>query len=127
MMNVSVAGVAEKNGKYLVALRNPGTSIGVKWEFPGGKIEPGESPEQALIREYREELDISIRVGDKLCEGSFKNGSKDYKLKAYNIALESENYRMTEHQKIEWVSPEEMKELDFPDSDLVIVNYLLSR
>ena len=126
-MNVSVAGVAEKDGKYLVALRNPGTSIGIRWEFPGGKIEEGESPEDALVREYIEELNVSIRVGERLCEGSFTNGPKHYRLFAYGIELQNEDFSKKEHQQIRWVKPEEMKDMDFPESDLIIVNYLLSR
>ena len=125
-MNISVAGLAEKDGKFLVALRKPGTSIGVKWEFPGGKLEKGESPETALIREYDEELKVPISVGDKICEGDFRNGDKEYRLLAFRIELGNENFKKTEHQKIKWVEREELKMLDFPDSDQIIVDYILS-
>ena len=126
-MNISVAGVAEKEGKVLIALRKPGTSIGEKWEFPGGKLEEGEVPETALIREYREELGISIQVNSKLCEGTFSNGNKDYKLIAFSINLESENFIHPEHQQVKWVKITDLTSYDLPGSDIIILNHLLSR
>ena len=126
-MNISVAGVAEKDGRFLVALRNPGTSIGERWEFPGGKAESGETPEQALIREFREELDVKIIVRESLCEGFFSNGEKKYHLLAYSVELEDEVFKKTEHQQIKWAKLGELKTLDFPDSDRIILDYLLSR
>lgn len=126
-MNISVAGVAEKDGKVLIALRKPGTSIGVKWEFPGGKQEDGESPEKALVREYIEELGVLIRVNDKLCEGFFSNGTKDYMLIAYSIELNDEKFNSSEHQQVKWVNLSELSSLEFPDSDKIIIDYLLSR
>lgn len=125
-MNISVAGVARRNGKYLVALRKPGTSIGERWEFPGGKMEGDESPEQALVREFMEELSVKVEVNEKLCEGSFSNGEKNYKLIAYRINLLSDNFSTSEHQKIIWADAGELERLDFPESDMIIVNHLLS-
>ncbi len=126
-MKYSVAGVAERNGKFFIALRNPGTSIGERWEFPGGKMEEGEGHEQALIREYREELGTDITVGSFLCEGDFSNGVSEYHLVAYNIKLKDDNLALTEHQKVMWASLEQMENLDFPFSDKIIIDYLLSR
>jgi len=126
-MNISVAGVAEKDGKVLIALRHPGTSIGERWEFPGGKVETGESPEDALIREYSEELSVSINVGEKLCEGSFRNGLKQYQLLVFSIELLNEKFIKTEHQKVLWVEFSRLESFDFPRSDRIIVDYLLSR
>jgi len=125
-MNISVAGVAERDGKYLVALRKPGTSIGERWEFPGGKLESGETPEDALIREYIEELGVSITVNERLCEGEFSNGQKDYHLIAYKIEITDDNFTTPEHQKIIWADLTELGRLDFPASDMIIVDYILS-
>jgi 8-oxo-dGTP diphosphatase len=125
-MNISVAGVAERNGKYLVALRKPGTSIGVRWEFPGGKLEEGETPEEAIAREYMEELNVRVSVKEKLCEGNFSNGPKHYRLMAYLIELHDDKFLMPEHQEVTWVELSELEKLDFPGSDMIIVNHLLS-
>ena len=126
-MRISVAGVAVKEGKVLIALRKPGTSIGEKWEFPGGKLENGESPEKALEREYCEELSVPIKVGEKLCEGAFRNGPKKYRLLVYKIELVNENFKTPEHQKIKWVGIPGLRSFEFPVSDTLIVDYLLSR
>ncbi len=126
-MNISVAGVAERDGRVLIALRNPGTSIGEKWEFPGGKLEAGESPEQALKREYLEELGVSIDVEGPLCEGRFNNGPKNYRLLAFKIKLENDNFNAPEHQRIEWADISKLGDYEFPYSDKIIVDYLLSR
>ncbi len=126
-MRISTAGVAEKEGRYLVALRKPGTSIGTKWEFPGGKTESGESPEEALKREFMEELSLLITVEGKIFEGEFHNRGNQYKLKAFKITIETpfSNIRLTEHSEYRWVLPEEMNELAFAESDGLIRNFLM--
>ena len=100
---ISTAGIAEINGKVFIAKRKPGSSIGEVWEFPGGKAEKGEKPKEALIREYREELDIDIKVENLICSGLFSNRGKIYKLKAYNIEFLSTGINLKEHSEIEWI------------------------
>ena len=126
-MRISTAGVVEKNGRYLVALRKPGTSIGVKWEFPGGKAEEGETPRQALKREFDEELGISIEVCDEIFQGNFSNGPKKYRLLAFSVNLLSseEEIQLNEHSEYRWVTIKELKELQFPVSDSLIRDYLI--
>jgi 8-oxo-dGTP diphosphatase len=63
---ISVAGIARQGAALFIARRKPGGSLGGKWEFPGGKVEEGESAEQALVREYAEELSLPIRVGEEI-------------------------------------------------------------
>ena len=75
-MVISTAAIAVKGDKFLLALRNPGTSIGESWEFPGGKTEEGENPREALIRELSEELGIEITVGKRICSGAFTNNER---------------------------------------------------
>lgn len=110
-----------------MVLRKPGTSIGVRWEFPGGKMEEGETPQEALAREYREELSLDIAVGEFLLEGRFSNNGKEYLLKAYRIELLSpeEDIRLSEHSEYRWADPEELAILDFPPSDEMIRDFLL--
>ena len=65
--NIHVVGAAIiEDGKILCAQRGPSMSLPLKWEFPGGKIEPGESPEEALAREIKEEINCSIEIGEKI-------------------------------------------------------------
>ncbi len=99
----STAGIAVVNGKVFIAKRKPGTSIGESWEFPGGKAERGETPQEALVREYKEEFDIDIEVNDHFCSGHFSNNGKKYTLKAYFIKFLSDEVKLREHSKIEWI------------------------
>jgi len=100
-----------------VARRNLGGSQGGKWEFPGGKQEEGETPEEALVREFAEELAVPVAVGRRLYVGSFSNGSKTYRLEAFETTLLGREFRLTEHQELRWVVPPELFSLDLSDSD----------
>lgn len=122
---LSLCGVAEMEGRFLVARRNPGGSQGGKWEFPGGKHEMGETSQQALAREFLEELGVEVQVHEKVFTGSFRNGEKEYVLEAWRITLESLRFQLCEHQEVRWVAPQEMSLLDFSDSDRLVCNHLL--
>ena len=123
-MIISTAGIAVRGNKFLLALRNPGTSIGESWEFPGGKAENGESPTEALVREFREELDIEIKVGKRVCSGDFENNGKKYEIYGFLIDIKSENFTLTEHSKTGWFNLNEMAGLKMAGSDIQIVKSL---
>ena len=123
----STAGIAVVNGKVFIAKRKPGTSIGESWEFPGGKAEIGETPQQALVREYKEEFDIDIEVKDLFCSGHFSNKGKKYTLKAFFIKFLSDSIKLREHSKIEWITIENLSDRNFANSDMIIVNCLMNR
>jgi len=123
-MRISTAGVAEKRGKYFIALRKPGTSIGESWEFPGGKNRSGETPEETLIREYYEEFNVRISVGERLFTGRFDNKGTVYEFVVYSIEFLTENFKLTEHQEIKWSTLEMCSNLPMAESDKSILNYL---
>ena len=124
-MRVTTAGIAEKNGNFLIALRKPGSSIGERWEFPGGKVRRGETPPEALKREFFEEFRVNISVGELFCTGFFANGSSKYELQAYRIEIDDPSgLDLQEHQEVRWVPPGSLKELPFPESDTIIVDAL---
>jgi len=123
-MTISTAGIAIKDNKFLLALRLPGTSIGESWEFPGGKAETGETPEEALIREFKEELNIDIEVGKRVCKGNIKNNGKEFEIFGFLIKLGSEKFLLSEHNKIGWFSLDEIASLQMAGSDKQIVQKL---
>jgi len=123
-MIISTAGIAIKNNKFLLALRMPGTSIGESWEFPGGKAEEGETPEEALIREFQEELNIKIKVGERICSGNFKNKDKEFEIYGFIIQIVTEKLTLSEHSQIGWFSLDEMASLKMAGSDKQIVQKL---
>jgi 8-oxo-dGTP diphosphatase len=113
----SVAGIAVEDGKVFVARRIPGGDLGGKWEFPGGKVEAGESDEAALVREFREEFAVTVRPGPFLASASFEHNGKNRILRAYRVYLESHDFTLSEHTEWAWVSPEAVTGLDFAGSD----------
>ncbi len=120
---LSLAGIAIKEGKVLMALRKPGTSIGESWEFPGGKSETGETPEETLVREYREEFGADIEVGKRICTGKFSNGDKEYILHGYLITIKSE-LKLLEHSEVRWINISSLGTLPMAYSDKQIADCL---
>ena len=118
------AGILEENGKVLIARRKPGKHMGGKWEFPGGKIEPGESPEQALTRELEEELTVRAHVGELLCTTSYEGHGVSLELLVYRVMGFEGVPALREHQEMRWVSPEELSAFDLADSDRCVVKKL---
>ncbi|MBQ6877281.1 MAG: (deoxy)nucleoside triphosphate pyrophosphohydrolase [Oscillospiraceae bacterium] len=106
-----VAAVIEENGKFLLCKRGPGGNCPFLWEFPGGKIEPGETPEEAIIREIREELSVDIETFGIFCEYSFSYPEKDIYFYFIRAKILSGEIFPTFHTEIKWLSP---AELDFP-------------
>ncbi|MFP4364795.1 MAG: (deoxy)nucleoside triphosphate pyrophosphohydrolase [Spirochaetia bacterium] len=123
-MRISTAAVAEKDNTFFVAKRKPGGALSNKWEFPGGKVDPGETPTQALKREIQEEMNIDIRVGRELCRGSFRHKGKEFQLRAYSVELLSEDIRLDEHTQWKWATLEEIKNMDFAPSDQIVIDTL---
>ncbi|MCL2791667.1 MAG: (deoxy)nucleoside triphosphate pyrophosphohydrolase [Spirochaetaceae bacterium] len=124
--SVSTAGVAKCNDKYFIAKRKPGKSLGNLWEFPGGKAEKGELPEESLVREFLEEFNVDIRVNNRLCSGVFTNKENTYNLIAFKIDILSEKIELTEHTEYSWVHEDDLSKFKFPESDNIIVNHLLN-
>jgi 8-oxo-dGTP diphosphatase len=124
----SVAGLAIKDGKIFIAQRVPGGSLGECWEFPGGKVEGNESDEEALIREYQEEFNISIRVGRHIGNAEFKHKNILRKLNAYEVFFQSEEFTLCEHTDWRWATIDEVEQCNLADSDRKLLpairNYL---
>ncbi|GMO44447.1 MAG: (deoxy)nucleoside triphosphate pyrophosphohydrolase [Termitinemataceae bacterium] len=133
IMNVSVAAIAVEDGKYFIAKRKSGGSMGGKWEFPGGKCDEidchssaadglaqkqTEGCIEALLREMKEEFDVDVSVGKKLASGSFENKGVQHKLYAYAVSFLSKDFKLNDHTEYKWALPSEIEELDFTPSDL---------
>jgi 8-oxo-dGTP diphosphatase len=116
----SVAGVAVKGNKLFVARRRQGGDLGGKWEFPGGKVRPGESYSDTLKREYLEELSVPVEVGEKIGEARFVHGNTRFFLNALRVVLRSDEISLKEHSEYRWVTVEELERLDFADSDRLV-------
>ncbi|MDR0494373.1 MAG: (deoxy)nucleoside triphosphate pyrophosphohydrolase [Treponema sp.] len=113
----SVAGIVIEQGKFFIARRTQGGDLGGKWEFPGGKVEEGETDTDALKREYLEEFGVSVKVGPLLAGTEFIHKKMSVRLNAYRVLFVSRNFTMVEHTEWRWAALSEIKNLDFAGSD----------
>lgn len=124
MSKVSIACIAYDGEKILVAHRNPVGQMGNRWEFPGGKVEEGESDEVAIVREFQEEFGVTVEVHEKITETVFMHNDKQISLHAYAIKVPhdgmTEKYVLTEHTEYDWVEPAVIPTLNFVDSDMLV-------
>lgn len=119
-----VAGIIYKDGKILIAKRNLKKDQGGKWEFPGGKVEKGETNEEALKREIKEELDADIEVKEYVGENEFHYPEKDVKLIFYKAKLISDVVKLLEHEDYKWIKIEEFSKYDFAEADKKVFEWL---
>lgn len=119
-----VAAAIEKDGLIFCAQRPEGKSLGGFWEFPGGKLENGETPEEALIREIKEEFDSEIEVISFLNEASYEYDFGIVTMKTYLSKLISGELKLLEHQDSKWLPIEELSELEWAPVDIPAVECL---
>ena len=119
--------IIEREGKVLAAQRSATMTLPLKWEFPGGKIEAGESPEECLIRELKEELGVTIFIGAALSTATHSYADFTVTLYPFTCRLEGSQITMHEHHALKWILPQRMGELDWAAADLpVISEYMAS-
>lgn len=125
-MRVMVAALIEHDGKLLVCQRRRNTAFALKWEFPGGKAEPGETPEQALERELREELGITASVGEEVHRTRHKYAEmpEAIELRFYACAVAGGELRNLDFEQIAWREPEELRRMDFLTADGELIRML---
>lgn len=121
MINVVAAVIKDENENILITQRNLKKAQGGLWEFPGGKIEPNETRENAIVREIKEELDIDIEVKSYLSEKVFNYPEKDINLIALECKKVSGEIRLLEHEDYKWVSKNELENFQFAPADVFIV------
>ena len=121
-----VAAVIEKDGRVLIAKRQQGDMLAGKWEFPGGKIDPGETAEEALKRELREELNIETEVADFICSSLYDYEHLSVELLAYRVKHISGDITPHVHDEVRWVLPDDLCSYDFPAANIEIVRRLSS-
>ena len=125
IVNVDVcAGIIEQNGLYLIARRRPGGAAGGLWEFPGGKVENGETPEACLVRELLEELGVEVTVGRRIGVSIYNYGDKDIKLIGLEAKILKGRPQPHDHAEIRWVAPRELGSYEFAQADEPFVRIL---
>ena len=112
-----VAAIIKKNNLYLVTQRNRNKHMGLKWEFPGGKVEANEALKEALAREIYEELNIDINVYEKLAEESYKDSEINIVLHYFLCTIKDGVINLNEHEAMEWIDKTDFDKYDFVVGD----------
>ena len=112
-----VAALVWDNDKFMICQRPSNKARALLWEFVGGKVEPGETKEQALIRECREELAVVISVGDVFMEVLHEYPDITIRLTLFNAAIAEGTPQKLEHNDIKWITPAEIPNYDFCPAD----------
>jgi mutator protein MutT len=120
---VVAAAVIEHDGAFLLTRRLKGTHLAGTWEFPGGKCEPGESPEECLAREIREELASGLRVGDRVLVTRHAYPERTVELHFFHATLTGEPVPQI-GQEMRWVRRDELLTLAFPEADAALIGML---
>ncbi|MGO2034989.1 MAG: (deoxy)nucleoside triphosphate pyrophosphohydrolase [Brevibacterium sp.] len=122
-----VGAVFEHDGKILACRRRADKAEGSKWEFPGGKIDAGETPQEALRRELTEELGLEgVNVLDLVQRQTTESDGRLIDLACYRISSTTQPKSSTDHDSLLWVAPEQLAELDWALADLPTVSKLVS-
>lgn len=119
-----VAALIWDGNRFMACQRPAHKARGLLWEFVGGKVEPGETKEQALIRECREELAVTLKVGDLFMEVLHEYPDLTVRLSLFHAEIAEGVPQMLEHNDIRWITVEEIDTLEFCPADEVILKKL---
>lgn len=120
-----VAGLIRRQGKVLVGQRPEGASLARTWEFPGGKIELGESPEAALARELKEELGIEAEIGPLKFAASHTYGKTGILFLFFEVKYWKGQIKTQQHLDLKWVSPKDLSTLELPEANSKFLSRIL--
>ena len=112
-----VAAIIKSEDYYLLAKRNKDKYMGLKWEFPGGKVEHNETFKEALSREILEELNVNIEIHKKVAEESYEDEEINIILHYYMCSLIDNDIVLSEHEAIEWVKKQDFLKYEFVPGD----------
>lgn len=123
MLQVAAAIITRADGAVLLARRAPGRTHAGLWEFPGGKLEPGETPQECLARELREELGVEVEVGAYVASGA----AGPVILLGYRARIVAGQLALTDHDAVAWVQPADLAAYAMPPADLPVVAALVGQ
>ena len=121
-----VAALIWDKDKFMICQRPAHKARGLLWEFVGGKVEPGETKEQALIRECREELAVTISVGTIFMDVTHEYPDLTVQLTLFNATISEGTPQLLEHNDIKWITPSEIPNYEFCPADVEILNVLIA-
>lgn len=116
-----VCAIIERDGRFLIARRPAGKHLARKWEFPGGKVEAGESEVEALKRELLEELGVRVEILERLTPVEHRYPDRSLRLIAFRCRISAGVPDAGEHEALRWIGIDEACEYDFPEADIPIL------
>ena len=122
-----VGAVLVHDGRVFAAKRGPGKSMAGYWEFPGGKVEADETPEEALARELREELKVDVTVGEFIVTATHEAGTAVIELSTYLCTIIEGVPVLTEHEEFRWLPVSELSDVEWAPADIPTVELLRER
>lgn len=122
-----VAAMIWHDDKFLICQRPENKARALLWEFAGGKVEPGETKEQALIRECKEELDITVSVGGLFMDALHEYTDITVHLSVFDAAIEEGEIRLLEHRDMRWITRDEIDAFEFCPADVEILKRIAGR
>ena len=125
MVDVAAALIWDSSRRFMICQRPANKARGLLWEFVGGKAEPGETLEQALIRECREELDITVEVGSVYVSLIHEYPDITIRLTLFNCSISRGIPKLLEHNDMKWIYPRQIPEYDFCPADADILKMLM--
>lgn len=120
-----VGAVVMRDGTVLSAQRSPQMSLSGFWEFPGGKVEPGETPQDALAREMREELLCTVAIGDHVETTAYEYEFGVVTLTTFYATLIDGEPKLTEHSEIRWIPVADLRDVEWAPADLPTVERVI--
>ena len=124
-MTEVVAALIWERGRFLICQRPPHKARALLWEFVGGKVEPGETRAQALIRECQEELAVTVRVGDIFMEVTHTYPDMTVHLTLFHACIASGKPQLLEHHDMKWITAAEIPQFEFCPADRAILDRLM--
>jgi 8-oxo-dGTP diphosphatase len=121
---IVTAAIIERSGLYMIARRAPNEKLAGAWEFCGGKVDPGETPEECLARELYEELGIHAVIGEFFEQTHYQYAHGDFTLRAYKVISYAGEITPAVHDQIEWVSVDALTTYDLLPADIPIAQKL---
>lgn len=123
---IVVAAIIMRDGKILACQRNAAGKFPLKWEFPGGKVQPNEAPQAALARELVEELNVCAKIGPQIfrTRHKYQEMKEPVELLFFRAEIESRDVENRIFNALKWIEPRRLSELDFLDADRAFVQKL---
>lgn len=125
-MGLVTAALIKDDKKILIAQRGRDKRFGRRWEFPGGKLMEGETPEACLRREIKEELNLDIQVEEHFYTAHYSYPDFDIELMAFWCTIVGGSLKLEEHEQVRWVTVPELNQFNFVDADLRVLEALSS-